>query len=535
MKYIRFYSKSIGLLLCWFAVMPMGAVVQDPTPVEMPLAHHIGLAPKLGYSVFFNQMPQSRLVGGYTVGLDLQYLLQKNHFLFQTGLNFEVLNSASHLGLERIDRTMAQPYSTMCYHYDFLRFTEQNTLFEGTLPVLFGGEWNRFFFLAGASVSFPFAGGWKSEANVSVSATDEQFVEDLTNMPNHFLEESVWSGRGKTAFPVTLFCNAEIGLNLDHWLQKQPPKYRRYSRNRRKTFAECLHYRCSLFAQYGVLNSLPTAQGTHLVDFASADPMGTIAGTALAMEGKSVHPFSVGLKFAVQYQFQPPVKKRKPVAKAPVKKTPKTPKPKVPKPKVVPMSVGIVCDAQTGESLCAQIELYTPQGSTLYGQSCDVDSTAVPAFVVPLSSTEYGTYITKQGYLPYTQSVVCNQDTVRIALQPIQKGVKVILEDVFFATNKTNILPQSQPALEDLTHFLQENGTIHIRIVGHTDNVGSAVFNKKLSVGRAASVRDELIRRGIEPQRLEYEGKGMEEPIASNDTEEGRATNRRVEFVILQE
>ena len=89
------------------------------------------------------------------------------------------------------------------------------------------------------------------------------------------------------------------------------------------------------------------------------------------------------------------------------------------------------------------------------------------------------------------------------------------------------------PAMQDLYDLMNENPEIRIRITGHTDNVGSDEANQKLSEGRANSVRDDLIRRGIAPERIEAEGKGESQPITTNDTEEGRAQNRRVEFVIL--
>jgi outer membrane protein OmpA-like peptidoglycan-associated protein len=72
---------------------------------------------------------------------------------------------------------------------------------------------------------------------------------------------------------------------------------------------------------------------------------------------------------------------------------------------------------------------------------------------------------------------------------------------------------------------------VEIRITGHTDNVGSDQANQILSEGRANAVRDELIRRGVAPDRIEADGKGESEPIADNATEEGRAKNRRVVFV----
>ena len=80
---------------------------------------------------------------------------------------------------------------------------------------------------------------------------------------------------------------------------------------------------------------------------------------------------------------------------------------------------------------------------------------------------------------------------------------------------------------------LIEHPEIRIRITGHTDNVGSDRFNQSLSEQRANSVRSELIKLGIDANRIEAEGKGKTEPVATNETDEGRALNRRVEFMIL--
>ena len=107
------------------------------------------------------------------------------------------------------------------------------------------------------------------------------------------------------------------------------------------------------------------------------------------------------------------------------------------------------------------------------------------------------------------------------------------MHNLFFATNETKILPQSEAGLQDLFTLLNENPKIRIRITGHTDNVGNDRDNQILSEGRAQSIRQEMIDRGISPTRIEAEGKGETMPIDTNDTEEGRQNNRRVEFVVL--
>ena len=79
---------------------------------------------------------------------------------------------------------------------------------------------------------------------------------------------------------------------------------------------------------------------------------------------------------------------------------------------------------------------------------------------------------------------------------------------------------------------MKENPSVSICIIGHTDNVGSDADNMRLSLGRSEAVRHDLITRGVDASRLEAIGKGETMPVATNDTEEGRAQNRRVEFEI---
>ncbi len=107
-------------------------------------------------------------------------------------------------------------------------------------------------------------------------------------------------------------------------------------------------------------------------------------------------------------------------------------------------------------------------------------------------------------------------------------------EQFFFATNKTKVLAKSEPLLEEIATVLKENPTIHILIEGHTDSSGKYKNNVKLSDGRAKSVMQELIKRGIAKERMEYKGYGPDRPIDTNDTPEGRANNRRVELHITQ-
>jgi len=114
-----------------------------------------------------------------------------------------------------------------------------------------------------------------------------------------------------------------------------------------------------------------------------------------------------------------------------------------------------------------------------------------------------------------------------------QIGEIVKLDNIFFKTDKSKLLPESITELDKLVQLMNENSNLKIEINGHTDNVGTDEYNLKLSKARAKAVVDYLIEKTISNTRLSYNGFGSNKPIATNKTEEGRALNRRVEFKVL--
>ncbi|MDR0970860.1 MAG: OmpA family protein [Bacteroidales bacterium] len=113
-------------------------------------------------------------------------------------------------------------------------------------------------------------------------------------------------------------------------------------------------------------------------------------------------------------------------------------------------------------------------------------------------------------------------------------GQVIVLENIFFAFDKSDILPQSFVELNNLIKILNDNPSMRIELSGHTDNKGSKQYNATLSHNRAKAVYNYLIEEGINKNRLTFTSFGAEKPIATNKTDEGRAKNRRVEFKILQ-
>jgi outer membrane protein OmpA-like peptidoglycan-associated protein len=109
----------------------------------------------------------------------------------------------------------------------------------------------------------------------------------------------------------------------------------------------------------------------------------------------------------------------------------------------------------------------------------------------------------------------------------------VVLKNIFFDTDKYDLKSESTAELEKLTELLKNNPLMKIEISGHTDNVGEMKYNQVLSENRAKAVYDYLIAHGIAKERLTYKGYGQTKPIDTNDTDAGRANNRRTEFKVL--
>ena len=159
-----------------------------------------------------------------------------------------------------------------------------------------------------------------------------------------------------------------------------------------------------------------------------------------------------------------------------------------------------------------------------------------PALVKLQYRDTYGLITSATEYYPDTMRVEKLTDTLHIMLRPIHRVRRtLILKHMYFATDKSDILPESEPDLMQLYSFLSENPRIRVLITGHTDNEGRDDYNQRLSENRSASVKAEMVKRGIDPNRIETDGKGESEPIDTNDTPEGRQNNRRVQVTVLNE
>lgn len=144
----------------------------------------------------------------------------------------------------------------------------------------------------------------------------------------------------------------------------------------------------------------------------------------------------------------------------------------------------------------------------------------------------YTVEATAVNYFPFHDTITDPTHFDGVVMSP--KEIKsFVLHNIYFATGKTRILDSSEPALNELYRFLVSRPNQRIRIVGHTDNIGSDRSNQVLSEGRCQEVRRAMKERGIALERIEVEGRGERDPIVPNDSEEHRQMNRRVEIVLL--
>jgi outer membrane protein OmpA-like peptidoglycan-associated protein len=115
------------------------------------------------------------------------------------------------------------------------------------------------------------------------------------------------------------------------------------------------------------------------------------------------------------------------------------------------------------------------------------------------------------------------------------RGTIMSLSDILFDFGKSELRREAELNVAKLSVILQQFPEMHITVEGHTDNVGSEEYNLKLSEKRAKSVLDFLVREGVTAERMELKGYGMSQPVASNETAQGRQQNRRVDLVIREE
>ncbi len=214
--------------------------------------------------------------------------------------------------------------------------------------------------------------------------------------------------------------------------------------------------------------------------------------------------------------------------------------PKTIKPKPVVLISGKVLNQKTNQPVEAKIiyELL-PEGKEM-GIARSDPTTGEYKIILP-AGKNYGFLAIAPDFYSITENIDISDITEyteitekNLKLAPVEVGMEVRLNNIFFEFAKATLKEESFPELKRVVMFMTDNPKVEIELAGHTDNVGSDQFNLVLSKDRAQAVADYLIENYIDTKRLIVKGYGESQPIAFNTTDEGRQRNRRVMFIIMK-
>ena len=200
---------------------------------------------------------------------------------------------------------------------------------------------------------------------------------------------------------------------------------------------------------------------------------------------------------------------------------------------------GKVFDKKTSKGLPSAVEL-TDLSTQQVLSKVQTDETGSYLITLPVGR-DYAFNVNRKGYLFFSENFSLSHNipdstyNIDIPLQPLEANAAVILRNIFFDVNKFDLQPASTSELDKVVLLLKENPTLKIQINGHTDNIGKPGDNLKLSNDRAKSVVNYLVTKGIDIKRLSFRGFGADQPIASNESENGRAQNRRTELKVISQ
>jgi outer membrane protein OmpA-like peptidoglycan-associated protein len=198
---------------------------------------------------------------------------------------------------------------------------------------------------------------------------------------------------------------------------------------------------------------------------------------------------------------------------------------------------GSVYDAATKQNIPCAVELIDNSTQKTITK-IQTDETGFYFITLPVGK-DYTFTVNRKGFLFYSDLFELSTkaaDSIYvkdIPLQPITMNAVGVLKNIQFETNAAQLQPVSLIELDKLLQLMNDNPSIKVQISGHTDNSGTDSRNNQLSLERAKAVADYLVSKGIHAKRLSWKGFGATKPLANNNTEGGRALNRRTEFVII--
>jgi len=202
---------------------------------------------------------------------------------------------------------------------------------------------------------------------------------------------------------------------------------------------------------------------------------------------------------------------------------------------------GLVKDALSNSPIKSEYEVVRLSTATTL-QKGSTNNADIPNLMLYLPEGEdYALNVRAEGYLMNSMNFSLRnipdhvtKKYIEIALSKPEIGTTVTLANIFFETDRYDIMPESHYELDKLVDFLKNNPAIRIEIGGHTDNAGAEPHNIELSTNRAMAIVNYLMAKSIPPSRLSYKGYGSSKPCVPNDSKENMAKNRRTEFKIIK-
>lgn len=437
--------------------------------------HYIGLSPKIGYSQFplaGNKLPDDATLS-VPGGLHagLEFRYKLEKDLFRMTVGLDaVYAGSSSRGTILKQMDLLQP--DLChYRLDFTKIQESQSTFEVGVPILFGANiYKGLYAMAGFRLGLPLMSSYSINTDFSRSIIDDKGIDPYTDMMNHDLFNDSKSDKGK--LNLSSF-NPQVAVEIGYSLDQ---------------FLASKAPIPAPPAQTGknpVKQKLPFAQLLHyevalyanvgVMDYHQQPAEGALFYERNGVNIDAVHSVTTDAELANG--------------------------------KMLPWNIGVRFNVYY--EFYEQPPVPRKKKKKQRKPKPVVVDTVVEPVVVP------------------EEVIVFHEDT-------IQAGDTIIMDNLYFDTDKTTIRPISEGALNELAELLQRHATVKITLIGHTDNVGKEDYNLRLSQGRVESVKSELMKRGIDGERITTVGKGESEPIADNKTAEGRAENRRVEVVFDQ-
>ncbi len=210
------------------------------------------------------------------------------------------------------------------------------------------------------------------------------------------------------------------------------------------------------------------------------------------------------------------------------------------RPRPVVLLSGRVLNKKTKGAVAADIIYVNLSTGTEVGRSRSADLSGEYVITLP-AGISYGLRAEAKDFGAISESIDLTADTAYaerqrdLELVPLEKGVVIELKNIFFDRKLATLKAESTTELQQLVNLMKDNPTMKIEVSGHTDAMGKDSDNQQLSDDRARAVKDYVVMvGGVDPLRITARGYGETRPLATNDTDEGRAKNRRVEFTILE-